>query len=126
MKQQNKSIMSKIHVTDREILDVATKVVTNMDEVHSLSTRLIDDVMDGIGQKFGKKSLPGLNLKHHKEGLEINLYCKVFYGYQLIDVSKHIQRNIRTKLKETLGLEDVKVDVHIEGLVTKQEEFHNE
>lgn len=126
MKQQNKSIMSKIHVTDREILDVATKVVTNMDEVHSLSTRLIDDVMDGIGQKFGKKSLPGLNLKHRKEGLEINLYCKVFYGYQLIDVSKHIQRNIRTKLRETLGLEDVKVDVHIEGLVTKQEEFHNE
>lgn len=126
MKQQNKSIMSKIHVTDREILDVATKVVTNMDEVHSLSTRLIDDVMDGIGQKFGKKSLPGLNLKHRKEGLEINLYCKVFYGYQLIDVSKYIQRNIRAKLKETLGLEDVKVDVHIEGLVTKQEEFHNE
>lgn len=114
-----------VEVADSVILDMATRVLIKIPGVHSLSTRFIDEVMDGIGQKFGKKPLPGMNLKHRKDGLEINIYFRAYYGYQLIDLSKKIQKEIRQHLEHMLSLKDVKVDVHIEGLVSPDKEKEN-
>jgi hypothetical protein len=43
------------------------------------------------------------------------------YGYNLIELSKQLQLEIKQTLKNMLDLDHVKVDVHIEGIVKEKE-----
>ena len=54
--------------------------------------------------------------------IEINIYIKALYGYNLIELSKQLQLEIKQTFKEyALILDHVKVDVHIEGIVKEKE-----
>ena len=106
-----------IDIADSVIIDVATKTLGTIPGIHSLSPRLYDEIVDGITNAFGQKNLPGINVKHRKGFLEINIYIRVLYGYNVIDIAKQLQSEIKQTLKNTLDLDNVKVDVHIEGIV---------
>ena len=106
-----------IDIADSVIIDVATKTLSTIPGIHSLSPRLYDEIVDGITNAFGQKNLPGINVKHRKGFLEINIYIRVLYGYNVIDIAKQLQSEIKQTLKNTLDLDNVKVDVHIEGIV---------
>lgn len=113
--------MDTINIADSVIIDVTTKTLTNINGVHSLSPRFYDELMEGITHAFGQKTLPGINVKHRKGYLEINLYIKALYGYNLIDLSKQLQLEIQQTLRNMLDLHHVKVDVHIEGIIKEKE-----
>ena len=66
--------------------------------------------------RFGQKILPGINIKHRKGFLEINLYVRVYYGQNIVALAELLQQEIRENLKNMLDLYNVKVDVHIEGV----------
>lgn len=106
-----------IDIEDSVIIDVATKTLTTIPGIHSLSPRLYDEIVDGITHAFGQKNLPGINVKHRKGFLEINIYIRVLYGINIIDLAKQLQSEIKQTLKNVLDLDYVKVDVHIEGIV---------
>ena len=61
--------------------------------------------------------MPGINVKHRKGFIEINVYIRCLYGYNVIDIAKQLQSEIKQTLKNTLDLDHVKVDVHIEGII---------
>nr|WP_252894061.1 Asp23/Gls24 family envelope stress response protein [Veillonella denticariosi] len=67
-----------------------------------------------------------MNVKHRKGFLEVNIYIKALYGYNLIDLSKQLQIEIQQILKNMLDLDHVKVDVHIEGIVKEKEPTSHE
>ncbi|MFC2643453.1 MAG: Asp23/Gls24 family envelope stress response protein [Veillonella parvula] len=46
---------------------------------------------------------------------------KALYGYNLIELSKQLQLEIKQTLKNMLDLDHIKVDVHIEGIVKEKE-----
>ena len=46
------------------------------------------------------------------------------YGYNLIELSKQLQLEIKQTLKNMLDLDNVKVDVHIEGIVKEKGQLH--
>ena len=54
---------------------------------------------------------------HRKGFIEINVYIRCLYGYNVIDIAKQLQSEIKQTLKNTLDLDHVKVDVHIEGII---------
>ena len=106
-----------IDIADSVIIDVATKTLGTIPGIHSLSPRFYDELVEGITHAFGQRSLPGINVKHRKGFIEINIYIKALYGYNLIELSKQLQSEIKQTLKNMLDLDHVKVDVHIEGIV---------
>jgi len=53
--------------------------------------------------------------------IEINIYIKALYGFNLIELSKQLQLEIKQTLKNMLDLDHIKVDVHIEGIVKEKE-----
>ncbi len=108
--------MATVEIADSVVLEVATKVVQNVPGVHALSPRLYDEIVDGIVNRFGQKTLPGINIKHRKGFLEINLYVRVYYGQNIVALAELLQQEIRENLKNMLDLYNVKVDVHIEGV----------
>lgn len=113
--------MDTIDIADSVIIDVATKTLATIPGIHSLSTRFYDELVEGITHAFGQRSLPGINVKHRKGFIEINIYIKALYGYNLIELSKQLQLEIKQTLKNMLDLNHVKVDVHIEGIVKEKE-----
>lgn len=108
--------MATVEIADSVVLEVATKVVQNVPGVHALSPRFYDEIVDGIVNRFGQKTLPGINIKHRKGFLEINLYVRVYYGQNIVALAEFLQQEIRENLKNMLDLYNVKVDVHIEGV----------
>ena len=108
--------MATVEIADSVVLEVATKVVQNVPGVHALSPRFYDEIVDGIVNRFGQKTLPGINIKHRKGFLEINLYVRVYYGQNIVALAELLQQEIRENLKNMLDLYNVKVDVHIEGV----------
>lgn len=114
---QNSITGDTVEIDDSVIIDVTTKTLSTIPGVHSLSPRLYDEIVDGITQAFGQKNLPGINVKHRKGFIEINVYIRVLYGLNIIDLAKKLQLEIRQTLKHVLDLDNVKVDVHIEGVV---------
>lgn len=108
--------MATVEIADSVVLEVATKVVQNVPGVHALSPRFYDEIVDGIVNRFGQKPLPGINIKHRKGFLEINLYVRVYYGQNIVALAELLQQEIRENLKNMLDLYNVKVDVHIEGV----------
>ena len=108
--------MATVEIADSVDLEVATKVVQNVPGVHALSPRFYDEIVDGIVNRFGQKTLPGINIKHRKGFLEINLYVRVYYGQNIVALAELLQQEIRENLKNMLDLYNVKVDVHIEGV----------
>lgn len=110
--------------TSQAILETAKSIVLQIPGIDSLSPRRRDEVEDKLITRFGKKNLPGINLKHRKDGWEINLYIKAVYGYNLIEVAKQAQTSIRKGLLDQYQLDNVRVDVHFERLlqeVTQEE-----
>ena len=86
-------------------------------------------MVDGIARNFGQKRLPGINVKHRKEGLEINTYINVLYGYPLMTMAEQIRQQIRKDLKESVNLDSVRIDVHFENIIDPNqitEELTNE
>ena len=108
--------MATVEIADSVVLEVATKVVQNVPGVHALSPRFYDEIVDGIVNRFGQKTLPGINIKHRKGFLEINLYVRVYFGQNIVALAELLQQEIRENLKNMLDLYNVKVDVHIEGV----------
>ena len=108
--------MATVEIADSVVLEVATKVVQIVSGVHALSPRFYDEIVDGIVNRFGQKTLPGINIKHRKGFLEINLYVRVYYGQNIVALAELLQQEIRENLKNMLDLYNVKVDVHIEGV----------
>ena len=106
-----------VDIADSVIIDVAIKPLSTIPGIHSLSPRLYDEIVDGITNAFGQKNLPGINVKHRKGFIEINVYVRCLYGYNVIDIAKQLQSEIKQTLKNTLDLDHVKVDVHIEGII---------
>lgn len=110
--------------TTQAILESAKDIALQTPGIYSLSPRRRDEMEDKLISRFGKKNLPGINLKRRKDGLEINLYLKAIYGYKLIDVAQHLQTAIRKGLLDQYQLDNVRVDVHFERLL--QETAHEE
>lgn len=120
MEQTNKNYTDtaiKVQVSDDVILQIAEHVVQEIPGYHSLNSNFYYGVVNGIARNFGQKSLPGMNVKHRKEGLEINIYINVIYGYKLMDMAKEIRQKIKEELRRMLDIQDVRIDVHFEHII---------
>lgn len=67
-----------VDIADSVIIDVAIKPLSTIPGIHSLSPRLYDEIVDGITNAFGQKNLPGINVKHRKGFIEINVYIRFY------------------------------------------------
>lgn len=116
----------KIEISDGAILQLILHTIEAMPEIHSLSTRFYDNVMEGITRNFLGKKVPGISIKHKKDILEINVYINVRYGCKLNDTARKLRQNLQHDLLAMLGIESTRIDIHFENLIIAEEENRNE
>ena len=116
MDVKSTNLQLQVDVSDEVILQIAHHALTLIPGYHSLNSNFYSGMVDGIARNFGQKRLPGINVKHRKEGLEINTYINVLYGYPLMTMAEQIRQQIRKDLKESVNLDSVRSQSNHRGV----------
>ncbi len=97
-----------------EVLEVIVGIATT--EVEGVADTRGTFASD-VAEKFGKKVHgKGVKLDYGDEGLFIDIYCTVLYGYTIPAVARKIQETVRQTVQNMTAIEAQEVNVHITGI----------
>jgi uncharacterized alkaline shock family protein YloU len=97
-----------------EVLEVIIGIAT-MEVKGVANTR--GNFATGVAEKFGKVNHgKGVKTEWSEEGLTIDVYCVVEYGFSLPVIAVEIQKQIRHAIFHMTSLETKEVNVHITGI----------
>lgn len=97
-----------------EVLEVIIGIATT--EVKGVANTR-GNFASGVAEKFGRvRHGKGVKTSWSEEGLSIDVYCVVQYGFSVRDVALDIQKQIRHAILHMTSLETKEVNVHITGI----------
>lgn len=97
-----------------EVLEVIIGIATT--EVKGVANTR-GNFATGVAEKFGKVNHgKGVKTEWSDEGLTIDVYCVIEYGYSVPAVAAEIQKQIRHAIFHMTSLETKEVNVHITGI----------
>lgn len=60
--------------------------------------------------------IKGINVRHARSGIEIDLYICVAYGIKITEIVNEVQKKVRYVLKKTLNLDFSVVNVYVQSV----------
>lgn len=97
-----------------EVLEIIIGIATT--EVKGVANTR-GNFASGVAEKFGKVMHgKGVKTEWSEEGLTIDVYCVVEYGFSVPAVAQEIQKQIRDAVFHMTSLETKEVNVHITGI----------
>lgn len=114
-----KEELGQIEIASEVIEVIAGIAVTEIEGV--ASTR--GNFASGVAERFGKKvHSKGVKSNITEDGIIIDVYCSVKYGYAIPQVARDIQTQVRQSIQTMTELVVQEVNVHITGIQFEQEE----
>ena len=102
-----------------EVIEVIAGIATT--EVEGVAATR-GNFASGVVERFGKKvHSKGIKSSVTEDGLAIDVFCTVKYGFAIPKVAKEVQSQIRQAIQNMTALETREVNVHITGLQFEQE-----
>ncbi len=97
-----------------EVLEVIIGIATN--EIKGVANTR-GNFATGVAEKFGKVMHgKGVKTEWSKEGLTIDVYCVIEYGFSVPEIAKKIQEKVRDAIFHMTSLETKEVNIHITGI----------
>jgi uncharacterized alkaline shock family protein YloU len=97
-----------------EVLEVIVGIATT--EVKGVANTRGNFATD-VAERFGRvRHGKGVKTNWSEEGLTIDVYCVVQYGFAVRDVALDIQKQIRHAIYHMTSLQTKEVNVHITGI----------
>lgn len=97
-----------------EVLEVIIGIATT--EVKGVANTQGSFATD-VAEKFGKvRHGKGVKTGWSEDGLTIDVYCVVQYGFPVRDVALEVQKQIRHAIFHMTSLETKEVNIHITGI----------
>ncbi|MDY3982616.1 MAG: Asp23/Gls24 family envelope stress response protein [Veillonellaceae bacterium] len=121
MVNEKELVSATAKVSDEALLTITMHTLANFPAIHSMSSRFYESVVEGLVHRFGSKRYPGLNIKHKKECIEINIYINIWYGSQLESLTELIRNQVRQDIHNRTGLRNIRVDIHYEDIFVHKE-----
>ena len=88
------------------IIDLATKEINGVESIYNknrpLIKRMFNRYDDGVQVRFEKNG-----------ALTIDVYIKIYVGFNVPDIAFRVQENIRNSLATMVALKPLKINVHI-------------
>lgn len=102
-----------------EVLEVIIGIATN--EVKGVaSTR--GNFATGVAERFGRTQHgKGVKTSWAEEGLTIDIYCVVQYGFSVREVALEIQKQVRNAIFNMTSLKTNEINIHITGIEMESE-----
>ncbi|MFD1204410.1 MULTISPECIES: Asp23/Gls24 family envelope stress response protein [Sporosarcina] len=113
MDSSKNAVLGRVQLAP-EVLEVIIGIATN--EVEGVAATK-GNFATGVAEKFGKVFHgKGVKTDWVDEGLVIDVYCVVQYGFSIPAVATEIQKQVRHAVYHMTSLETKEVNVHITGI----------
>jgi len=113
MESAGKELLGKVELAPEVLEVIAGIATTEVEGVAGTRGNFATGVVEKLGKKIHGK---GIKTEMTDEGLFVDVYCFVKYGYSVPKVAKEIQTQIRQAVLNMTSLETKEVNVHITGI----------
>ena len=111
------SELGKVEIAP-EVIEVIAGIAAN--EVEGIA-EMKGNFAAGVVEKLGKKNHgKGIRVEIHDDGVQIDVYCVVKFGFSIPTVAEKVQDNIRQTLMSMTALTATEVNIHIVGMQFEQ------
>lgn len=104
----NKSILLSI-------INLATKEIAGVDS-------LCENFASGIKRLFSNNVSEGVKVEYSSDGVKIDIYINIEYGYNVSDVAHRVQENVKNSISSMIDVKLNDINVHVMGVSFKEEE----
>lgn len=104
----NKSILLSI-------INLATKEIAGVDN-------LCENFASGIKKLFSNNVSEGVKVEYSNNGVKIDIYIYIEYGYNVSDVAHRVQENVKNSISSMIDVKLNDINVHVMGVNFKEEE----
>lgn len=113
-----KEVLGQIEVAPEVIEVIAGIAVTEIEGVAGTRGNFASGVVERFGKKVHSKGVKSSVLN---DGIVIEVYCSVKYGFSIPKVAREIQSQVRQSIMNMTELEVQEVNVHVTGIQFEQE-----
>lgn len=113
-----KEELGQIEVAPEVIEIIAGIAVTEIEGVAGTRGNFASGVVERFGKKVHNK---GVKSNISSEGIVIDVFCSVKYGFSIPKIAREIQTQVRQSIANMTELEVQEVNVHITGIQFEQE-----
>ncbi len=109
------SSIGEVMIADDVIATIAGLATTEVEGVSSMQGNITNELVGKLGMKNMTK---GIKLKLEEDGVIVDLYIQMRYGYSIPKTCGIIQDKVKNAIESMVGLMVKTVNVHIVGVDT--------
>ena len=91
------------------IINLATKEIAGV-------SSLCDNFGSGLKKVFTNNYTNGVKIAYGNNGIDVDVYINVLYGYSVPDIAYKVQENIKNGLSSMIDLKINNINVHVQGI----------
>lgn len=91
------------------IINLATKEIAGV-------SSLCDNFGSGIKKMFSNNYTNGVKIDYGNNGVDIDVYINILYGYSVPDIAYKVQENIKNGISSMLDVKINAINVHVQGV----------
>lgn len=112
-KLYEKEMMGEVRIADEVVAIIAGLAATEVDGVDSMAGNITNELVGKLGMKNLSK---GVKVDVTEEHVSVDLSLNIKYGYNIPDVSEHVQERVKTAIENMTGLTVLDVNIRIAGV----------
>ena len=97
------------------IINLAAKEIAGVDS-------LCENFSSGLKKLFSNNMSEGVKVEYTNDGVNVDIYLNIEYGYNVSDVSHRVQENVKNSISSMIDVKLNNINVHIMGVVFKEED----
>lgn len=107
--------------SDQGSVRISEDVIASIAAIAASETEGVGNLYSGIGTNvaefLGKKSLAkGVKVVFHGDLVEVEVSVLAQYGYNICEVSKNVQRAVRSSIQSMTGMRTSAVNINVGGV----------
>lgn len=91
------------------IINLATKEIAGV-------SSLCDNFGSGIKKFFSNNYTNGVKIEYTNNGIVIDVFINILYGYSVPDISYKVQENIKNGISSMLDVKISSINVHVQNV----------
>ncbi|UHR03034.1 Asp23/Gls24 family envelope stress response protein [Peptoniphilus sp. GNH] len=102
-----------IQVSENVIATIAYTSCEKIDGVVNFQRGIKQGALDMLGYKNQAR---GVKVSVSEHSTVVDIYVRIEYGRNLVEISKTIQETVRESIDNMLDIEDIMINVHVIGI----------
>ena len=91
------------------IINLAAKEISGVDS-------LCSNFSSGLKKLFSSNVSEGVKISYESDGITVDIYINIQYGYNISDVAHRVQENVKNGISSMIDVKINNINVHVMGV----------